>query len=183
MTELEIAVGHVRRALPGDAAVEAFRERMLRFAADRPHALLRTCLEGHFTASAVILDHSGGRVLLMHHAKLGRWLQPGGHVDGEGDLARAALREAAEETGIVGLEVIEPAVDLDIHTIPGRGDEPEHAHLDVRFLIRAPAGSALDANHESTDLQWFAFDDLRQLDVDGGLLRMVDAARLRSTSA
>ncbi len=177
MSELDRAIQHVRSVPVGDADVEAFRYRMLRFAAEHDDALDRTCLDGHFTASAAIVDHPGTRVLLLHHTKLERWLQPGGHVDGEGDLATAALREATEETGIAGLAVTVPAIDLDIHTIPRRDDEPEHEHLDVRFLVRAPDGAVLDANHESTDLRWFDFDEVAGLDVDAGLLRLLSRAR------
>jgi 8-oxo-dGTP pyrophosphatase MutT (NUDIX family) len=179
MSELDRAVCHVQAVAAGDPEVDAFRQRMLRFAADHGDALLRSCVDGHFTASAMIVDDSCARVLLLHHTKLERWLQPGGHVDGQGDLASAALREATEETGIVDLEVVGPAIDLDIHTIPERGDEPEHEHLDVRFLVRAPDGAVLDANHEATDLRWFGFGEVAGLDVDPGLLRMVAAARAR----
>lgn len=179
MSELDRAVRHVQAVSDGDPEVDAFRQRMLRFAADHDDALVRSCLDGHFTASAMIIDHTGTRVLLLHHTKLERWLQPGGHVDGDGDLATAALREATEETGIVDLEVVGPAIDLDIHTIPEREDEPRHEHLDVRFLLRAPDGARLDANHESTDMRWFGFGEVADLDVDHGLLRLIAAARAR----
>ncbi len=179
MRELDRAVHHVQAVVTGDPEVDTFRRRMLRFAVDHDDALLRSCLDGHFTASVMIVDHTGARVLLLHHTKLERWLQPGGHVDGKGDLAEAARREATEETGIIDLEVIGPAIDLDIHTIPERGNEPEHEHLDVRFLVRAPDGAVLDANHESTDLRWFGFAEVADLDVDPGLIRLVASARAR----
>jgi 8-oxo-dGTP pyrophosphatase MutT (NUDIX family) len=96
--------------------------------------------------------------VILHHVKLDRWLQPGGHADGEPDLAQVALREAGEETGIVGLRVIEPAIDLDVHLIPARPGEPEHLHLDVRFVVMAPPDCELDGNHESHDLAWWSPD-------------------------
>lgn len=179
--ELAAALAAVRHADPGvaDAQVEEFRARIIGFVEAHPDALHRSCLRGHLTASAVVFDAAEDRVLLMHHAKLRRWLQPGGHVDGQGDLAAAARREATEETGIEGLEVVEPAVDLDIHRIPARGDEPAHDHLDVRFVVRAPHDAVVVPNHESTELRWFSIADLDGLDVDPGLVRMVRAARRR----
>ena len=150
------------------------RDRMLDFCAHHPDALYRSCLDGHLTGSALVVDPSRAATLLIHHVKLDRWLQPGGHVDGNGDLAEAALREAVEEVGIIGLEVCEPAIDLDIHAIPERGDEPAHLHLDVRFLVLAPAGSSPTINHESFEARWVTADDPDGLITGGELRRLVD---------
>lgn len=150
------------------------RDRILDFCARHPDALYRSCLEGHLTGSALIVDPSRAATLLIHHVKLDRWLQPGGHVDGNGDLAEAALREATEEVGIEGLEVRGPAIDLDIHAIPARRDEPAHLHLDVRFLVVAPPGSSPAINHESFEARWVTADDPDGLIGDGELRRLVD---------
>ena len=173
------ALSYVENAPDGDADVERFREQMRTFVQSHPDALHRTCLDGHFTASALIVHADGVRVLLMHHTKLQRWLQPGGHVDGDGDLARAALREAWEETGMKGLLIEQSPIDLDVHRIPARGEEPEHDHLDVRFLVRAPHGAKISANHESTDMRWFGFDEVADLGLDTGLHRMLRAGQVR----
>ena len=101
--------------------------------------LHRSCLAGHLTGSAAVVDPSTRDVLLLFHAKVQRWLQPGGHADGDGHLARVALREAEEETGIEGLRVLMPAIDLDVHVFHNaRETEPDHLHLDVRHLVVAP---------------------------------------------
>ena len=114
----------------------------------------RDTAPGHLTGSALVVDHAGERVLLILHAKLARWLQPGGHADGDHELAGVALKEATEETGIEGLRVMVPAIDLDIHEV-GHGDPTgAHLHLDLRFLVVAPAGAVARGNHESTDLRW-----------------------------
>ena len=106
----------------------------------------------------------------MLHAKLGRWFQPGGHADGDGDLPGVAWREATEETGIAGLRVVVPAVDLDIHEVgPPHGP---HLHLDVRYLVVAPPGAVPVGNHESLDLRWATYDELPSFGVDDGLLRL-----------
>ena len=166
----------------GDASVvgdeqRQLQQRMLEFCTNHPDALHRSCLAGHLTGSALVVDADRGEALLIHHAKLERWLQPGGHVDGEGDLASAALREAEEETGIRGLRVVEPAIDLDIHSIPERGSEPAHVHLDVRYLVLAPAGSEATINHESLDARWVGPDDHEGL-IGGAELRRLMAKGL-----
>ncbi len=100
------------------------------------------------------------RVLLTHHRKLGRWLQLGGHADGDRDLARVALREAEEESGLVDLQV-EPAIfDLDRHWIPARGDEPGHWHYDVRYVVRATGSEHFAVSEESLALAWMPIDAL-----------------------
>lgn len=110
---------------------------------------------GHFTGSAWVVSRDGARVLLMHHRKLQRWLQPGGHADGDTDLARVALREAVEETGLNGLQLLDGGIfDLDRHEIPARGDEPAHWHYDVRFVVRAGVDERFVANEESCALAW-----------------------------
>ncbi len=173
----------VEAILEADLASDSQRElqrQILDFCDRHPDALHRRCLTGHLTGSALIVDRSRKAVLLIHHTKLERWLQPGGHVDGEGDLASAALREAEEETGISGLRVIRPAIDLDIHAIPERGSEPAHLHLDVRFLVIAPPGSDPTINHESIDARWVTIDDPDGLIGGAELRRLVDRGLERS---
>ncbi|KFN48943.1 NUDIX hydrolase [Arenimonas composti] len=139
---------------PGEAAtVQAFGELLKAGDADGDR-WRRERRNGHFTGSAFVVSADGQRTLLLHHRKLGRWLQPGGHADGERELAAVALREAEEETGLSGL-VVDPRIfDLDRHPIPARGDEPEHWHYDVRFVVRAAGGEAFRANAESLALAW-----------------------------
>ena len=130
------ARAHVAAALPGEPAHEAHRERILAFVDHHPDALDRTCADAHLTGSAMVVDPASRKFLLMLHAKLGGWFQPGGHADGDGTLPGVAWREATEETGIAGLRVAVPAVDLDIHEVgPPHGP---HLHLDVRYLVVAP---------------------------------------------
>lgn len=114
----------------------------------------RARLAGHFTGSAWVVSADGQRALLMHHRKLGRWLQPGGHADGDAQLARVALREAGEETGLMDLVVDPGILDLDRHAIPARGNEPEHWHYDVRFVVRAAGSEEFAINEESLALAW-----------------------------
>ncbi|WP_313143675.1 NUDIX hydrolase, partial [Stenotrophomonas sp.] len=115
----------------------------------------RERLAGHFTASCWLVSADGQRLLLTHHRKLQRWLQLGGHADGDRDLGRVALKEAEEESGLAGLVLDDPAIfDLDKHWIPERTDVPGHWHYDVRFVIRAVGGEAFVLSEESLDLAW-----------------------------
>lgn len=126
----------------------------------------RRRLEGHFTGSAFVVSADGRRALLLHHAKLQRWLQPGGHADGNADLAAVALREAEEESGLRGL-VAEPGIfDLDRHAIPARGAEPGHWHYDVRFVVRCTGDEEPRINEESRAFAWRPIDELAD---DGSL--------------
>ncbi|WP_133498559.1 NUDIX hydrolase [Cognatilysobacter terrigena] len=114
----------------------------------------RERLAGHFTGSAWLVDRAGTRVLLTHHRKLGRWLQLGGHADGDSDLGRVALKEAEEESGLGGLTLEPGLFDLDRHWIPERGDVPAHWHYDVRYVVRAGDDENFVVSEESLDLAW-----------------------------
>jgi 8-oxo-dGTP pyrophosphatase MutT (NUDIX family) len=154
-----------------------------------PDCLHRHCQPGHITASAWIVSADGQRCLLTHHRKLGRWLQLGGHVDGEERIELAALREAREESGIVQFELVRwrealVPLDLDVHPIPARGNEPGHWHWDVRFLLRAAADEPLVQSSESNDLRWFGMGELAAVTDEDSVRRLAEkAALLRGRSA
>lgn len=122
---------------------------------DPENPFLRTRLAGHFTGSAWLVSADGERILLTHHRKLDRWLQLGGHADGERDLAKVALTEAEEESGLSGL-VLEDGLlfDIDKHWIPERKDVPGHWHYDARYVVRALGSEAFVVSEESLALAW-----------------------------
>ena len=136
---------------PAEAATVARFEALLDDAQD---PFLRERLAGHFTASAWLVDRTGGRVLLTHHRKLDRWLQLGGHADGVRDFARVALTEAEEESGLTDLVVHADVFDLDAHDIPEHKGVPAHVHYDVRFVVRAMGSEAFVVSDESHALAW-----------------------------
>ncbi|MFB0901347.1 MAG: NUDIX hydrolase [Acidimicrobiales bacterium] len=167
----------VARQLLQDAIGAGFdldRQQILDLIDEHADIAVRTCRPGHLTGSAFVVDSSRMMCLLLFHTKLQRWLQPGGHADGDTNLAHVALREAEEETGISGLRVVIPAIDVDIHRVdPPKEDA--HLHLDVRYLVIAPAGSEPEGNHESQALRWVTEAELLDFDVDDGLRRMAKA--------
>jgi 8-oxo-dGTP pyrophosphatase MutT (NUDIX family) len=125
-----------------------------RFMTADGQAAARERRDGHLTGSAWLVSGDGRRALLTHHRKLDRWLQLGGHADGDTDLARVALREAEEESGLAGLAGERHIFDLDRHRIPARGEDPEHWHYDVRFVVHARGGEAFAVSDESHALAW-----------------------------
>lgn len=149
-------------------------DRFLEFLASAPDVFERSHGIGHFTGSAWVVSADGERVLLTHHAKLDRWLQPGGHADGERDLARVALREAQEETGVAGLRLEDGAIfDLDRHAIPARKSDPGHWHYDVRYVVRAGADERFIVSAESHALAWRGIAALADdAGADGSVRRM-----------
>jgi 8-oxo-dGTP pyrophosphatase MutT (NUDIX family) len=144
---------------PGESEVVGLFRALL--AEDGP-VFERARLAGHFTGSAWVVSADGQRVLLMHHRKLDRWLQLGGHADGDVHLPRVALREAEEESGLVDLAVDPAILDLDRHAIPARGSEPEHWHYDVRFVVRATGSEEFVLNEESLALAWKPVADIAE---------------------
>lgn len=150
MSALLAQFQHYGRQWPHEGDVPHFID----FLAEGQQVFLRESLEGHFTGSAWLVSADGERVLLTHHRKLGRWLQLGGHADGDMDLSQVALREAEEESGLTGLSVEPVLFDLDRHRIPARGQEPEHWHYDVRYIVRAGANETFEVSEESHALAW-----------------------------
>jgi 8-oxo-dGTP pyrophosphatase MutT (NUDIX family) len=152
---------------------EPYRAQMLALLDSTPDCFLRTCFPAHFTGSALVVSADGSRALLHHHRKLDRWLQFGGHCDGDENVLRVALREAEEESGITGfITTSARPFDLDIHGIPAHGSEPAHFHYDIRYVLIAPENAAPVLSDESHELRWFTPDEMRALPLDPGSHRL-----------
>ena len=135
----------------------------------------RSLLCGHVTGSAWLVSEDNACVLLTHHKKLNRWLQLGGHADGDSDILSVALREAEEESGLSDIELACPGIfDIDIHAIPARKNEPEHFHYDVRFAFRAAGDQSFVVSDESNHLAWVPVIRLAEFVEDESMLRMAD---------
>jgi len=159
---------YARRWPSESTTVEAFLE----LVDDPVDPFVRQRLAGHFTAGAWLVSADGRRILMTHHRKLDRWLQPGGHADGERDMAQVALKEAQEESGLQGLEVQSARIfDLDRHWIPERKDVPGHWHYDVRYVVQAGADENYLVSAESHDLAWRPIVEVAR-DPDKSMSRM-----------
>jgi 8-oxo-dGTP pyrophosphatase MutT (NUDIX family) len=179
---LAALVDSLRRHLPADEEEARDRERILEFVLRHERPFDRGIREGHLTGSAITVSADGARVLLLHHRKLDRWLQPGGHGDpGETTGEEVALREALEECGLPGL-LLHPAaprpLDVDVHDIPARASEPAHEHLDLRYLVVAPEGGTISPDlAELHEIRWVPWDEAYALGPDHGLRRALAKAR------
>ncbi|UQX12377.1 NUDIX hydrolase [Candidatus Mycobacterium methanotrophicum] len=139
---------------------DSLRHAVLAFIDARDDSCRRECVPGHVTASALVLDDSGGQVLLTLHRRLSRWVQLGGHCDdGDGDILAAALREASEESGIADLCIEPDLVAVHVHPVTCSLGVPTR-HLDLQFVAHAPATAQITISDESVDLRWWPTDDL-----------------------
>ena len=133
---------------------------------------------GHITSSSWLLNKDLDKVLLTHHRKLNKWLQPGGHCDGESNVPVSALREAVEESGIEEWDFLSKEIfDLDVHLIPARKSEPEHYHFDVRFVFQATASEEYIVSEESHDLAWVPLNNILDYTDEESILRMVEKTK------
>jgi 8-oxo-dGTP pyrophosphatase MutT (NUDIX family) len=158
---------------PADSTEELHLKRMQGLLARATDPFSRQNFEpGHFTASAFVLAPQRDALLLILHRKLGLWLQPGGHIEAtDRDLIAAARREVAEEVGLPELELLSGGIfDVDVHRIPGRKNEPEHEHFDIRFLFRASTRDFV-AGHEIAGAKWVPVTEIGEAHSDPSVLR------------
>ncbi|MBS0628010.1 MAG: NUDIX hydrolase [Verrucomicrobia bacterium] len=140
---------------PIDPDEISYKKQMLSFIKDHPNCFERSLEIGHITASCWLLDSTKTKALLLHHAKLDIWCQPGGHADGNSDVLFTALKEAKEEVGIEKIIPLKTTIfDIDIHSIPAKGSISDHLHYDVRFLLQIASEERPSLNQESKDFLW-----------------------------
>lgn len=163
--------------IPDDSYEGVMCRRLRHFVATEEHCFERSLAVGHITGSAFVVDADRTHTLLHHHGKLDKWLQLGGHADGETDILGVAMREAQEESGLTDIRPVTRAIfDVDIHTIPARGAEPEHLHFDIRYLLEADRSHPLDITPESKALAWVPLTHVATLTQEESMLRMVRKA-------
>lgn len=150
-------IAQLEKYNPTDSIEIAFKREMLAFIRAHADCFERTLSIGHITASAWLLNQAGTHALLMHHAKLNKWYQLGGHCDGDPDVLAVAIKEAQEESGIQGIAAVSPEIfDIDIHLIPENPREKAHFHYDVRFLLQVTSSEDVVQNSESKELRWIS---------------------------
>jgi 8-oxo-dGTP pyrophosphatase MutT (NUDIX family) len=170
-----------RQAFPGEGPVV---DRICALVEAHTDCFERTCRPGHITGSAWILSPDRRRCLLTHHRKLQRWLQLGGHADGQWRVEEVALREAREESGLAAFEILPidgalMPLDVDVHQIPARHDarghllEDAHEHHDIRFLLVVHTEQDVCASEESHEVAWFTPDEVLQQTNEESVLRML----------
>ncbi len=157
----------------------ATTERFLDFVGRNERCFERDLWEGHITGSAWLVSRDRQRVLLTHHKKLGRWLQLGGHSDGDPDPLRVAMTEAKEESGLDVEPLFAKIFDLDVHEIPARRDDPAHLHYDVRFALQVVEREDFVVSEESLALAWVPIDRLYEYSKEMSMRRMAYKWRRR----
>jgi 8-oxo-dGTP pyrophosphatase MutT (NUDIX family) len=163
---------HATRA--SDAHEAAMVRETLHFVETHPDCLSRQCAPGHLTGSAWVVSPDRRQTLLTHHLKLDKWLQLGGHADGDGDLLMVAQREAHEESGLANVRPISAELfDVDRQWIPERRHEPGHFHYDLRFMFEADPADALAISRESKALAWVDLLQVIALNPEESMARMV----------
>lgn len=151
----------------------AMLERYISFVNANMDCFERSLQIGHVTGSAWVVNRAGTHTLLTHHKKLNKWLQLGGHADGDADVLRVAKREVAEESGLVDVVPVGAGIfDVDIHLIPERKNEPEHYHYDARYALQVTGDEDYVVSDESHDLAWIEVAHLHERTTEESMLRM-----------
>ncbi|MDR2902550.1 MAG: NUDIX hydrolase [Lactobacillales bacterium] len=155
-----------------------FVRQVIDFVEKTPGCFERSHRAGHITGSAWVINPDGQKTLLTHHKKLNKWLQLGGHSDGDPDTWHVAMREVLEESGITDVHFMGRDIfDVDVHEIPEnpKKGEPAHLHYDIRFLIQANNENFV-VSDESNALRWVSKDEIEHLspDFSTGMKRLID---------
>ena len=174
----DFLLSKLNRYQPFDAHEYSMCERIVKFVKENPDCFERTLLVGHITGSAFIVNKQRTHTLMTHHQKLDKWLQLGGHSDGDPNTMNVALREAEEESGLKTIaQISEDIFDVDVHKIPARKNEPAHYHYDIRFLFEADDAEKLIITNESNDLQWIPLERMEEYTTEETVLRMIKKIR------
>lgn len=165
----------LQRYHPVDSQEQMFKEKILLFIDQNVDCFERTLEIGHITASAWLQNKDGSKALLLHHAKLNRWFQLGGHCDGDSDVLAVAIKEVQEESGIQNIVPVSTEIfDLDIHEIPANSREKAHDHYDVRFLLKVVGDEEIIQNKESKELRWIGKNRAELPTNNASVVRMFD---------
>lgn len=156
----------LKKYKPIDSVEAEHLKKIIAFINSNNNQFSRTNLLGHIVGSAYLFNEDFSKVLLTHHKFLNRWLQFGGHSDGEKNTLSVAMRETFEESGISNIKPVNGEIfDVDAHIIPEnkKKNEPEHYHYDIRFLLTTSQKNYI-VSDESTELGWFTIEEFKKID-------------------
>jgi 8-oxo-dGTP pyrophosphatase MutT (NUDIX family) len=160
---------------PIDQVEQSFKKQIIEFMLNNFDCFERSLSIGHITASSWLLNKDHSKALLMHHAKLDKWFQLGGHCDGDTDVLGVAVKEAQEESGIIGIEPVQSSIfDIDVHLIPENKKEKAHYHYDIRFLLQVVSDEDIIVGDESHDLAWISKEKSNFPTDERSVTRMFD---------
>ena len=160
---------------PQDYDEQGYKQTITAFIQNNPNCFERSLDSGHITASSWLLNIKHTNALLLHHKKLNRWFQLGGHCDGNPDVLAVAIKEAQEESGIISIAPISSAIfDIDVHLIPANSKEKEHYHYDIRFLLQVTGHEKVIQNEESNELRWISKDKSSLPTTERSVTRMFE---------
>ncbi len=181
ITDLNRLVKFLREHVPFDGNEQNALRHTISFIQTTPDCLEKYHLPGHITASSLVVDSDVKKVLLNHHRKLNKWLQLGGHVEGNPNVLEVALKEAREESGLIKLEFhTDPPVvfDVDVHTIPTYNNIPSHTHYDIRFLLEGDSHEEPVVTNESNSLKWVSIADAPNYNTEVSFQRLIKKAAI-----
>lgn len=170
----------LEKYIPSSKEEHKTKEDLITFINENHNCFDRELEKGHITGSSWLLNKEGDKALLMHHMKLDRWFQPGGHADGDSDILAVAIKEAQEESGINAIEAVDGEIfDIDIHLIPENKKDKSHFHYDIRFLLQVKSDEELSNNGEAKELRWINREGVSSLTKEESVIRMVRKWKLR----
>jgi 8-oxo-dGTP pyrophosphatase MutT (NUDIX family) len=163
---------------PDDSLEKKYKNQILEFITNNQVIFGKENKTGHITGSSWVTNNSKNKALLCYHRKLNKWLQLGGHSDEDENIFDTAIREAREESGLLSLKVLsEKIFDIDIHFIPGFGEENGHLHYDIRFIFEADEKEDIIISNESKDIAWVDLDNIKELNSSESLIRMAEKTK------
>jgi hypothetical protein len=159
MMKRRLLIDLLENYFPLSKEEKQYKVRMLEFIFKHENCFERSLDSGHITASSWLLNNKLSHALVMHHTKLDIWVQLGGHCDGDCNPLAVSIKEASEESGLLGIVPIKETIfDIDIHLIPENKSQKAHYHYDIRFLLKADGNEEIKSNRESKELRWIDRD-------------------------
>ncbi len=174
MSSRETLIAELEKYREAHRAERTTVAQFIAFVRENENCFDRELTIGHITGSAWVVNARGTHALFTHHRKLEKWLQLGGHADGDPDVLAVAIREVMEESGLVATPLSAKIFDLDAHVIPARKDVPEHIHYDIRYLLQTSGDEAYTVSHESFDLRWIPLEEIIQFTEGEDTHRMAE---------